>query len=51
MFEVVNSVLAAFLTQFKSRARLAAEVPALRHQVNILNRTEPKRVRFTGFDR
>ncbi len=32
-------------------ARLEAEVLALRHQVNILNRTAPKRVRFTGFDR
>ena len=51
MFEVVISVLSAFLTRFKSRARLEAEVLALRHQVNILNRTAPKRVRFTGFDR
>ncbi len=51
MFEVVISVLSAFLTRFKSRARLEAEVLALRHQVNILNRTAPKRVRFTSFDR
>ena len=51
MFEVVISVLSAFLTRFKSRARLEAEVLALRHQVNILNRTAPKRVRFIGFDR
>ena len=51
MFEVVISVLSTFLTRFKSRARLEAEVLALRHQVNILNRTAPKRVRFTGFDR
>lgn len=51
MFEVVTSVLAAFLMRFRSRARLEAEVFALRHQLNILNRTAPKRVRFTGFDR
>ncbi len=51
MFEVVISVLTAFLTRFRSRVRLEAEVLALRHQVNILNRTAPKRVQFTGFDR
>ena len=51
MFEVVISVLSAFLSRFKSRARLEAEVLTLRHQVNILKRTAPKRVRFTGFDR
>ncbi len=50
MFEVAISLLSAFLTRFKSRARLEAEVLALRHQVDILNRTAPKRVRFTGFD-
>ena len=44
-------MLAAFLTRFKARARLEAEVLALRHQVNIVNRTAPKRVRFIGFDR
>ncbi len=44
-------MLSAFLTRLKSRARLEAEVLALRHQVNILNRTAPKRVRFIGFDR
>ena len=51
MFEVTISVLSAFLSRFKSRARLEAEVLVLRHQVNILNRTAPKRVRFTGFNR
>ncbi len=50
MSGVVISVPSAFLTRFKSRARLEAEVPALRHRVNVLNRTAPKRVRFTGFD-
>ncbi len=44
-------MLSAFLTRFKARARLEVEVLALRHQVNILNRTAPKRVRFIGFDR
>ena len=51
MFEVAISVLSAFLSRFKSRACLEGEVLALRHQLNILNRTAPKRVRFTGFDR
>ncbi len=51
MFEMVTSVPSAFLTRFKSRARIEAEGLALRHQVNVLKRTAPKRVRFTGFGR
>ncbi len=36
---------------FKSKARLEAENPALRQQVNVLQRKAPKRLYLTGIDR
>jgi transposase InsO family protein len=36
---------------FRSRAALEAEIVALRHQLNVLRRTAPKRLVFSNFDR
>jgi hypothetical protein len=36
---------------FRSRALLEAEILALRHQLNVLRRTAPKRFVFSNFDR
>ena len=36
---------------FRSRVSLEAEILALRHQLNVLQRKTPKRIAFTTFDR
>jgi hypothetical protein len=36
---------------FRSHERLKAEILILRHQLNILHRTAPKRLRLSGGDR
>jgi hypothetical protein len=36
---------------FRSRALLEAEIPTLRHQLNVLQRKAPKRLVFSNFDR
>src|SRR5258708_33009743 len=36
---------------FRSRAALEAEIWTLRQQINVLRRTAPKRLSFSGFDR
>jgi hypothetical protein len=36
---------------FRSRASLEAEIPTLRHQLNVLHRKAPKRLVFSNFDR
>ena len=51
MRKILPNLLDCVLSNFRSRAALQLEIIVLRHQVNILNRTAPKRVRFTGFDR
>ena len=49
------SVLVSFLrtlrTAARSRAELQLEVPALRHQLQVLQRTRPRRVRLAKTDR
>jgi len=45
-------LLTCFLTSLlKSRRRLEAEVVLLRHQLNVLRRTAPRRLRLTSMDR
>ena len=45
-------LLRSFLASlFKLRIRLEAEIPSLRHQINILRRRVPKRISRTNFDR
>ena len=47
-----SQLLACALTRlFRSRARLAAEILVLRHQLNVLRRSAPKRVAFSSIDR
>jgi len=48
---IVALVMRRLLDCFKSRGRLEAGVTLLRHQVNILRRMAPKRVRPNGLDR
>jgi transposase InsO family protein len=51
MVELLCSVLAIFAAPFKSRRRLEAENAILRHQLMILRRRLPGRVRLTNSDR
>jgi hypothetical protein len=51
MMAIVGLLIRSLLDCFKSCGRLEAEVTALRHQVNILRRMAPKRVRTNGWDR
>ncbi len=51
MVELLCSVLAIFAAPFKSRRRLEAENVVLRHQLMILRRRRPGRVRLTNSDR
>jgi hypothetical protein len=51
MFATVKLVIWSLLDCCKSRARLEAEVTVLRHQLNILRRRIPRRVRPNGSDR
>src|SRR3989449_3476516 len=44
-------VLAVLASPFKSKLRLEAENAALRHQLNVLRRRLPGRVRLTNHDR
>jgi hypothetical protein len=41
----------AVVDLFRSRAALEAEIWTLRHQINVLRRTAPKRPSFSVFDR
>jgi hypothetical protein len=54
-FEAIMSVLLSFLltlrTSARSRAALQLEVLALRHQVQVLQRTQPRRLRLAKADR
>ncbi len=51
MVELLCSVLAIFAAPFKSRCRLEAENVILRHQLMILRRRLPGRIRLTNSDR
>jgi hypothetical protein len=51
MIDIVKLLIRSLLDCFKSRGRLEAEVTLLRHQVNILRRMAPKRVRSNALDR
>ena len=51
MIHIVRSILTQIVLGLKSRAELHVENLALRHQIEILKRAAPKRVRFTKTDR
>src|SRR6266436_4735830 len=51
MIALMRLVLAELVSLFKSRARLEAENLALRHQLIVLRRKMPRRVRLTNGDR
>jgi transposase InsO family protein len=51
MFALLRLVLAVLASPFKSRSRLEAENAALRHQLIVLRRKVPGRVRLTNSDR
>jgi Integrase core domain len=51
MIFIVKLLIWSLLDCFKSRGRLEAEVAVLRHQLNILYRKAPKRVRPNALDR
>jgi transposase InsO family protein len=51
MLGIVKLLVAAVLSLFMSRRRLEAEVLVLRHQLNVLRRSAPRRVRLFNTDR
>src|SRR5450631_2885449 len=51
MIALLYFVLAVLAAPFKSKGRLEAENAALRHQLNVLRRKMPGRVRLTNHDR
>ena len=51
MREACSLIWSALVLLFRSRASLAAEIPVLRHQINILRRHSPKRQTFSAMDR
>src|SRR5580700_12041740 len=51
MIAFLRLLLAAALSSFRARYRLEIENLVLRHQVNVLRRAAPKRVRPTGTER
>src|SRR5260370_33426186 len=51
MREACSLIWSALVLSFRSRASLAAEILALRHQINILRRHSPKRQTFSAMDR
>jgi hypothetical protein len=51
MFALLCFLLAVLASLFKSRSRLEAENAALRHQLIVLRRKVPGRVRLTNSDR
>src|ERR1700681_5037220 len=48
---VLLSLLLSLRTWARSRAALQLEVPALRHQLQVLRRTRPRRLRLAKADR
>jgi putative transposase len=51
MMSVLISLLAMLRGLIRSRANLHLEVLALRHQLQVLQRTRPRRLRLTKVDR
>jgi hypothetical protein len=51
MIAILRLLIGALRDYFKSRRQLQAEVLVLRHQINILRRQVPGRVRPTASDR
>lgn len=51
MLEIARLLIAAFLSLFKGQSRLQAENVVLRHQLNVLRRSTPRRVHLTNVDR
>ena len=51
MMSVVVSLLLTLRTWARSRATLELEVLALRHQLQVLQRTRPRRLRLANTDR
>ena len=51
MFALLRFVLAVLASPFKSKSRLEAENVALRHQLIVLQRKVPGRVRLTNSER
>src|SRR5712692_7998931 len=51
MVSVLRSLLLTLRTLARSRAALHFEILALRHQLNVLERTRPQRVRLARTDR
>src|SRR5260370_920337 len=51
MIDFLNLFVHVLVSPFKSRARLEAEIVVLRHQLNVLRRCAPSKLRLTGVDR
>ena len=51
MIDMIKLVLATILSLFRGRARLEAENAVLRHQLNILRRSAPRRLPLSNVDR
>src|SRR5712664_3995460 len=48
---VLRSLLQTLRTSMRTRAALQLEILAMRHQLQVLERSRPRRLRLTGFDR
>ena len=51
MRDLLNLLRWMLLGLFRSKTSLEAEILALRHQLNVLRRTSPRRPVFSNFDR
>ena len=51
MRKILPNLLDCIVSNFRSRAALQFEIIALRHQLEVLQRTRPTRVRLTRLDR
>jgi hypothetical protein len=51
MGDLLKLIWCIFIGLFRSRASLEAEIPTLRHRLNVLQRKAPKRLVFSNFDR
>jgi hypothetical protein len=51
MAELLQLIWSALTGLFRSRASQEAEIAALRHQLNVLQRKSPKRPTFSALDR